>query len=532
MNVGFDPWIPVVTVTGERKLASLCSVLTEGEKFADLAVRPHERVALMRLFLCVAHAALDGPKDYDEWREVPKRLTDAALKYLTEWKDSFELFHKDRPWLQVAGLSKSKAGNTFSTDTEDWTPVSKFNFSFATGSNSTLFDHEGVMSSGRDIPLCETIVSMVTFQCFSVGGLIGQVFWNGTRCGELANPKTENGPVKSADGPCVPSSMIHALLRGENLLGTIHLNLPTHEDIRFSYGERDFGKPIWEMMPTSLSDTVRVENATASYVGRLVPLTRVIRLHSFGERMLIGDGLPYLSFTAGFPQEPSATVTVKRNERTLLSYRPSKAIWRELAAVVVKRSAEGTGGPLSLRAIQDGESYDLVIAALARDKATIVDTIESVFHIPAHLSTPSGTITYEAEVKTAETLASRLGWAVEEYRKEIDGGWEGRLKGAGPSKGALKAKLHSIATIHYWTTVEKNLEFLMTHIEAIGTDNAIPSREAWRKMLFVTACDAYRIACGQETPRQMRAFAKGWQKLTTKKDEPETDTQETKEEDV
>ena len=532
MNVAFDPWIPVVTVTGERKLASLCSVLTEGENFADLAVRPHERVALMRLFLCVAHAALEGPKDYDEWCDVPKRLLDAAQKYLTEWKDSFELFHKERPWLQVAELSKSKAGNAVITDTEDWTPVSKFNFSFATGSNSTLFDHEGVMSSGRDIPLRETIVSMLTFQCFSVGGLIGQVFWNGTRCGELANPKTDNGPVKSAAGPCVPSSMIHALLRGDNLLGTIHLNLPTHEDIRFSYGERDFGKPIWEMMPTSSSDAMRVENATATYIGRLVPLTRVIRLNSSGDQMLIGDGLPYLTFTTGFPQEPSATVIARENERTLLSYRPSKAIWRELAAVIVKRSAEGTGGPLSLRAIQDGEGYDLVIAALARDKATIIDTIESVFHIPARLCTPSGKITYEAEAKTAEILASRLGWAVEDYRKEIDGGWEGRLKGAGPSKGVLKAKLHSIATTHYWTTVEKNLALLMAHIEFIGTDNAIPTREAWRKMLFNAACDAYRIACGQETPRQMRAFAKGWQKLITTKDEPETDTQETKEEDV
>ena len=532
MNVGFDPWIPVVTVSGERKLASLCSVLTEGEKFADLAVRPHERVALMRLFLGVAHSALNGPKDYKEWREVPNRLPDAVQMYLTEWKDSFELFHKERPWLQVAELSKSKAINAFATDTEDWTPVSKFNFSFATGSNSTLFDHEGVMSSGRDIPLRETIVSMLTFQCFSVGGLIGQVFWKGIRCGELANQKTENGPVKSADGPCVPSSMIHALLRGENLLGTIHLNLPTHEDIRFSYGGRDVGKPIWEMMPTSLSDSVRVENATATYVGRLVPLTRVIRLHSSGDQMLIGDGLPYLSFTAGFPQEPSATVIVRENERALLSYRPSKAIWRELAAVVVKRSAEGTGGPLSLRAIQDGEGYDIVIAALARDKATIIDTIESIFHIPSNLCNPSGIITYEAEAKTAEILASRLGWAVEDYRKEIDGGWEGRLKGAGPSKGALKAKLHTIATTHYWTTIEKNLALLMSHIESIGTDNAIPTREAWRKMLFKAACDAYRTACGQETPRQMRAFAKGWQKLTTTKDEPETETQEIKEEDV
>jgi CRISPR system Cascade subunit CasA len=63
MNVAFDPWIPVVTTSGKRELASLCTVLAEGEKFADLAVRPHERVALMRIFLCVAHAALKGPKD-------------------------------------------------------------------------------------------------------------------------------------------------------------------------------------------------------------------------------------------------------------------------------------------------------------------------------------------------------------------------------------------------------------------------------------------------------------------------------------
>jgi CRISPR system Cascade subunit CasA len=59
----------------------------------------------------------------------------------------------------------------------------------------------------------------------------------------------------------------------------------------------------------------------------------------------------------------------------------------------------------------------------------------------------------------------------------------------------------------------------MSHIEAIDTEQAMPTREAWRKMLFATACDAYRIACGRETPRQIRAFAKGWEKLTKRKDE-------------
>jgi CRISPR system Cascade subunit CasA len=513
MNVAFDQWIPVVITTGERKLVSLCNVLTEGEKFADLAVRPHERIALMRLFLCVSHAALNGPKDYDDWCAVPKQLPEAAQKYLTTWKDSFELFHETQPWLQVAALSKNAEGNVSLDDTDDWTPVSKLSFAYATGNNTTLFDHPG-MSDNRSLALAETLLSMLTFQCFSPGGLISQVYWCGKQTGK-----------SSKDGPCVSASMIHALLRDNNLLGTIHLNLPSYEDIHFCYGDRDSGKPVWELLPTSFADSVGIENATTTYVGRLVPMTRLIRIHPFGERMLLGDGLAYPSFSEGFSPEPTATVVVRKKkekeERALLSFRPAKALWRELAAVIAKRKSEGLGGPLSLRAIQDGDDCDLIVTALARDKATIVDTIESVFHIPSKLRSPDGTLTYETEVKKADALSSRLGWAVETYRGEVDHGWEGKLKSAGPAKVELKAKLNALATNHYWTTIEKNLPFLMAHIEAIGTDALIPARDAWRKMLFVAACDAYRIVCGQETPRQIRAFAKGWSKLITMKDEHE-----------
>lgn len=540
MNVAFDPWIPLVTSSGERKLVSLSEVFSDGAHYADLAVRPHERVALMRLFLCVAHAALDGPKNYDEWCDVTKELPAAAKRYLEKWNDdehdAFELFHPEKPWLQVAGLSKSADVQSKSDDISDWTPVSKLNFSYATGDNTTLFDHAGMSVGERKIPANETLLSMLTFQCFSVGGLMGQVYWNGIKCGVPANPKKDNGPVKSSDAPCSPSSMIHAFLRGKNLIETIHLNLPTYDDVRFSYGERMIGKPVWESAPTSVRDASSIENATTTYVGRLVPMTRVIRLHPAGERMLLGDGLTYTSFASGFPQEPTATVIIRKKaqteERGLLSYQPSKSLWRELASLVVKRNAEGTGGPLSLRAIQDGDDCDLQVAAFARDKATIVDTAESVFHIPSKLLTLEGTVVYEAETRRAEAIASRLGWAVEGYRSEIDGGWEGRLKSAGLSKGKLKAKLYSIATTHYWTAVEKNLSLLMAHIEAIGRDSAIPTRETWRKMLFATACEAYRTACGQETPRQIRAFAKGWQRLIAKKDEKEVEISDIKEDEV
>lgn len=498
MNVAFDDWIPVVTTTGGRRLASVRQALTAGEQITDLAVRPHERVALMRLLLCVAHAALNGPKNYDDWCAAPAQLSSAVQQYLEKWKDSFELFHPERPWLQVADL-KTGATRTPVTST------SKLIFSCATGNNTTLFDHGG-MKEARRMEIGELALGVLTYQCFSPGGLISQVYWDGKQTSR-----------SSKDAPCAPSSMIHALLRGGNLAESVHLNLPTYDEIRPSSGGTEIGKPVWECPPEGPRDEANIGNATTTYLGRLTPLSRFIRLDRSGETMLLGAGLAYPTFADGFPQEPTATVVVRTanrmEERTILAYRPSRALWRELSAIMVKRTADGVGGPLSLRAAQDERMCDVIVGALARDQAIIVDTAESVFKVPAKLVTPEGVSAYEAEVKVAEEIATRLAWAVEKYRATEDGGWEGRLKSAGPKKAGLRAKLRGIASTHYWTAVEKKLPLLMAHVESLGSDASLTTRGAWRTMLFACACDAYRRACGQETPRQIRAFAEGWRHL-------------------
>ena len=74
--------------------------------------------------------------------------------------------------------------------------------------------------------------------------------------------------------------------------------------------------------------------------------------------------------------------------------------------------------------------------------------------------------------------------------------------------------------------MEKNLPLLMAHIEAIGSENSLPTRDAWRDRLFAAACDAYRTACGQETPRKIRAFAEGWKRLINRKNETEAPEKE------
>jgi len=447
---------------------------------------------------------------------MPGRLPEAARRYLELWRDTFEVFHPTKPWLQFANLQSGKEPE------EGWGPVSKLGFFLASGANTTLFDHDGMDNGARDIALSSTLVSMLTFQCFSPGGLISQVFLN-----QVQTSKS------SKDGPCVSASMAHALIRSKNLLLTIQANLPSKDGVAFSYGTHPWGRPVWEMMPASTDDAKVVENATRTYLGRLVPLTRLIRLHPGGQRMLLGDGLPYPPFTDGFPPEPTAIVVIrtkdKKEESALLSFRPGRAFWRELPAIVVKRKGGGVGGPLALRSLEDGDPCDLLVCALARDQATILDTTESVYHIPGRLRSPEGSIAYQAEVKEAEAMSTRLGWAIEDYRRTLDGGWEGRLKSAGPNKNDLLAKLHGGGQSHFWTAVETNLDLLMDHVEAIGTVRFDPTGQAWRAMLRGQAQEAFQAVCGQGTPRQIKAFAQGWKKLIGRPKDAEPEHQEQEE---
>jgi CRISPR system Cascade subunit CasA len=536
MNVAFDSWIPVVTLTGERKLASLDEVLANGSQYADLAVRPHERVSLMRLFLCVAHAALNGPKDYGEWREVPTKLPEAVRKYLTHWKDSFELFHKKKPWLQVADLNVLPSGKNEDSDEErGWTTLNKLCYTRASGNNTTLFDHPSNGGQLSEYTPEEIALNLLTFQNFFVaGGKASSRLWGKIRMKNPPNPK---------GGPCSGKSILFTFIRARNLQESIHINLNTFEDLRIIYGDLSqwLGQPLWEVPIKSPDDKKAVANATQTHLGRLVPQTRMLRLDEDCKRILLGPGFVYPKFqdekNTFFPDQFATTVLDRNGKRELLSARPSISLWRELHSLVVRQkdAANSGRGSLCLLNVSENSDCDIIVNSMMTNPnqaAEIVDLLESVFHIPSRLRLPEGTSTYEDEVRTAKAIAGRLGRAVEEYRKELDAGWERRLELAGPLKWDLMAKLHSSATSHYWTAIEKQLPLLMTHIEAIGTDSAIPTREAWRKMLFFAACEAYKIACGQETPRQMRAFAKGWQKLTSTRDERESDNNQLKEDNV
>lgn len=517
MNLVTQAWIPVITLQGQTRSASLLDIFGAGRKYRDFAVRPHERVALMRLLLCIVHAALDGP-DSETKSTVPEILPQAAEAYLTCWHDSFDLFHKEKPFLQVAGLQPppqkesrvKKSGSEEAEDEGPTTKVSKLDFALATGNASTLFDHQGQMPT-RDAEPSRLALLLLTYQMFSPGGLIGNVIWAGESTGST-----------SSDGPCVVASMLHAFWRGNNLLQTLQLNLCGKEQLASHYasvGGGWWGRPIWEQMPTSLRDEQAIANATQTYLGRLVPLSRLIRLDTNCAAMLLGAGPVYPNCNSEknpFPKEPSATLVNRREKekhvKRLLGAQPNKSLWRELHALGVHHQSErhtGLDGFLASGNANAGDAHDLVVGAIARDQAEIVEALESVYHIPATMYQDDGRACYEQEVLYAEKTASTLGLAVERYRNHADGGWEGKLKGAGSKKGALLQRLREKALTRYWTEMEHNLPQLFVCVDSLDT-NAFPdAKKAWRTACFVAALAAYRAVCAPQTPRQIKAFTLG-----------------------
>lgn len=532
MNLTTDGWIPVANAAGEKKLLSLRQVFAEGQHWQDFAVRPHERVALMRLLICIAQAALKGPMTMLDgcMDELPAKIE----AYLVEWHDTFELFHPTKPFLQFAGLAKAPkaakkaAGKKAAVpaedeDDEDATAASKMDFALATGNNTTLFDHDAASSEAREFTPAQLALMLITFQCFSPSGIIGAAKWR----------EHDISKVTAPHSPCTPSAMLHAFIRRGSLLTTIVGNLLTFETVNSLYRRDSWGLPVWEWLPESFADNEAIQNATQTYLGRLMPLSRAILLRPDGAGLLLANGLDYPT-PPDFPPEPSASQVKKRDETGLvLVGAGSRALWRELPALVVRRKLGEPGGPLTVSEVNNDQSFDLWIGALITDKASILDTVEGVYSIPAKMLRDEGRKTYENEIHECERVAAKLGDACKKYRehletrsqKDIGTPYDTIIRVRNKEKGYPEAKA---AVRHYWNTVEQLLWMLNACIAAEdGSEDQTAKRIAWRSALWKAARDAYYAACAFETPRQKRAFPLGLRSLQyiqRKKDEPTTPT--------
>ena len=502
MNLTTDAWIPIVWNDGKPGTVSLREAFEHGQEIQDLAVRPHERIALMRLLICIAQAALDGPADYDDWRACRARMVPSALAYLDHWRHAFELFGNGQRFLQVANL-KQPATESNGDDDDEGNSTSKLDLALATGNNTTLFDNAG--GSERTFTSGELALMLTTFQCFSPGGRIGVALWNGHET---------SGKGSSDHAPCLAGGMLHALLRGDNLLATLHKNLLTKRQAEQLFGKDSWGRPVWELMPQRLADTEAVRNANRTYLGRLVPLTRAIWLADDCRSLILANGLEYESYAEDGWREPSATIvtrTVKgQPARVVLPASIEKAAWRELHALTVKGVSQNTnGGPAALQNISDEEAFDLWVGGLVANKAKLVDTTESVFHVPAAMLTETSQMVYEGGVRLARDTEFRVMRAVSVYHKELGDNLDR------PEMKNRRQQVQSNAAAQFWTDIESAVPRLL-EVAAAPESLGLKSewhKTAWGQSVWRAARVAYERACPHETPRQIRAYALGLKTL-------------------
>ena len=473
MNVVDSRWIPVTFADGTQRNVSLAEVFREGAGIADLAVRPHERIALMRLLVCVAQAALDGPEDEDGWPEAAKQLPSAAAAYLEKWRDRFELFGEGPRFLQV----RAKAMSEFE--------ASKMLFHRASGNNSTLFDHEG--GSTRRLTDAEFALALLCFQ----------------------NMSASIGAGYTGKAPCLDRHFLQTWLIGDNLLATILAN-GVDRGMAEKLFPAGFGRPVWES-DTAFGGEHFQRNTTLSFLGRLTPVTRQVWLNENGLSFeLAQPGISHPAFEEY--REAAATITVSKKdteERFLLRGDLNKRPWRDLQHIVEARQGGQSNRPLPLQRSEPAPFRRLWLGALITDgKGKYEDTIEAVYDVPRELLWEARQSIYARGVEFAEAWRGRLGKAVAAYA--------GQLK---------TAPDYARAERHFWNALDQRRPELFTVVSDVSVLNGKTFWEArvpWTQSVRRAAHEAYRFACPQETPRQIQAFAAGLGQLRPPKPPKET----------
>lgn len=487
MNLTLEPWIPALRADGRRDLFSLQDLFAQAHELRDLAAKPHERVALMRLLICITQAALDGPADHAAWETCQPLIQPRVRDYLTQWKSAFELFGEGHRFLQLPNLKPGK-------ESDDGNAITKLDLALATGNNPTLFDN--LAGEVRALRAARLACSLLTFQCFSPGGRIGVAKWNGN---------DTPGKGSSNHAPCTPSSMVHTLLLGDSLLTSIHHNLLTKETVTDFYGPDAWGRPSWEVPCAHVADKAAQTNATLTYLGRLVPLARAIRLHDGGRALILANGLDYPIFPAF--REPTATIIKRKDELAVLPASTARSLWRQLSAISVQRRAatDAASGPLALNHVSNPTDTTLWVGALVTDKAKIEDVVESTYTLPAAMFTEFGRAAYQHGVAHAEQLEALLIQAIKAYAAVLK----------------IGAPAYDRARQQFWTRVEQHIAALFELARHPDRAADLPNSD-WGRAVADAARAAYEQSCPRQTPRQIEAYALGHRRLNYR---PKLDTE-------
>ncbi|HEX2145066.1 MAG TPA: type I-E CRISPR-associated protein Cse1/CasA, partial [Glycomyces sp.] len=321
------PWILAQRHDGTIDTISLTHLFNDAADYARLAGDlPTQGLPILRLALAIVHRAIDGPADGEEWKELwdAKRLpAEDIADYLAEHRDRFDLLHPEKPFYQVADLTKKKTASGLAAFIAD---VPTGNPKYATRAADGL----GWVDYG------EAARWLVHCQAFDLSGIKGAAD---------DDPRANKGKVF----PIGPGSLgrIGAVYpEGDNLAETLLLNL-IPDDFREALGAEtdEADVPVWERDPHGPAPEPREPESTPKGLCDLYTWqTRRLRLVDDGDGVtaaLICQG-DQLELCDQFHTESMTAWRRSGNqERQRKSAKPiylprrhdpSRNVWRGLAA--------------------------------------------------------------------------------------------------------------------------------------------------------------------------------------------------------
>lgn len=288
-----EAWLPVRDHDAQIREISLAELFAQAPRWQGLAIGfAPEQVAVTRILVAVMQSALQGPTgrhERGEWLRDHPGCAERILAYLDRHRSRFDLFDRERPFMQQIVPEEMAATRTVAAIVLEW----------ASGNNVTLFDHH-VDEQRPALRPAHAVRALLTALLFQPGGGVSK-------------------PFNRTDSPGSKALMV--LVRGTDLWQSLVGNSPT---LRPSHNDA----PIWER--DTDHDPVKSGTTPLGWLDHVTWRSRAVQLVPDEDGMVRGCRIhQHLKLRDDPPADPFVPVRQKEGEEPKIVRPPAgRRLWR------------------------------------------------------------------------------------------------------------------------------------------------------------------------------------------------------------
>ena len=346
-NLVDEPWIEATSAEGATGLYSLREILHQADRIRELSGElPTIPPPIFRLLLAITYRALEGPTDKHEWAALwnaggPRENDRARFDlYLERYHDRFDLFHPEKPFMQVPGL-KSVSGDTKSP--------ALLKPQIANGNNVPMF-----------IPITDDDPQALT-AAQAARWLLHAHAWDtaGIKTGVEGDPKAKGGRLYGNHVGHL-GGIGYLAPMGGNLWESMVLNLVPFTETGLLLHDPDRDKPPWELDPPTAAWEERPPRGPVDLLTFNARHMRLIPSGSPGEvevhQLVLSGGDRLSALQDLFRREPHTAWRRSKNYEKKLGrepvylaqgHRADRLIWRGLTSLLGAATGASTMGKAS-----------------------------------------------------------------------------------------------------------------------------------------------------------------------------------------